>query len=127
MSRNSRFNQFDRVRLQRGIEAALLTRMDPRHPGADEGRPYRSMSVLEMAREFLEVHGVDTRGLSRYELAGQALHARSSGMQTTGDFTSLLANVAAKRLRSAYEANPSSYRQWARRGPNAPDFKPMSV
>jgi hypothetical protein len=45
----------------------------------------------------------------------------------TSDFSSLLANVASKRLRDSYAQNPGTYQQWARRAPNAPDFKSMSV
>jgi phage major head subunit gpT-like protein len=52
---------------------------------------------------------------------------RSGGSLTTSDFASLLANVMNKRLRQGYEENPSSYSMWARRAPNAPDFKSMQV
>lgn len=45
----------------------------------------------------------------------------------TGDFSALLSNVASKRLRSAYDENPGSYVLWARRAPDAPDFKEISV
>ncbi len=31
------------------------------------------------------------------------------------------------RLRQAYDENPGSYSRWARRAPNAPDFKSMTV
>jgi hypothetical protein len=48
-------------------------------------------------------------------------------MHTTGDFSSLFANVATKRLRNAYDENPGTYALWARRGPNAPDFKSINV
>jgi phage tail protein X len=46
---------------------------------------------------------------------------------STSDFASLLQNVATKRLRSGYEENMPSYQRWARRAPDAPDFKSMSV
>jgi len=35
--------------------------------------------------------------------------------------------VANKRLRMGYEENPGTYTRWARRAPNAPDFKSISV
>ncbi|MEO6321848.1 MAG: hypothetical protein ABIR56_14245 [Polaromonas sp.] len=110
-----------------GMADALHHRINPRAPVTDQGTLYRSMSLLEIAREFLEMHGVTTRGMDRMALAGAALVTRSSGMMTTGDFSSLLANVASKRLRDAYQESPGTYKLWARRAPNAPDFKPINV
>ena len=110
-----------------GIEQAILHRIAPRTELDDGGRQYRGMSLLEIGRQFLDAHGVNTRGLDRVTLAGRILHFRSPGMHTTGDFSSLFANVATKRLRNAYDENPGTYALWARRGPNAPDFKAMSV
>lgn len=109
-----------------GIEQAILHRISPRVALDDNGRQYRSMSLLEIGRSWLESNGVNTRGMDRMTLAGKILHQRF-GMHTTGDFSSLFANVATKRLRGAYDENPGTYTMWARRAPNAPDFKSMSV
>lgn len=109
-----------------GIEQAILHRIDPRTKLDDNGAQYRGRSLLEIGREFLEAHGQSTRGMDRVALATRILHFRT-GYHTTGDFSSLFANVANKRLRSAYEENPGTYVMWARRGPNAPDFKNISV
>jgi hypothetical protein len=114
-----------RTRLQ-GMEEALLARVDPRAKLTDNGRQYRGMSLLELGRDYLEFRGVNTRGMARMDLAGAMLSHRS-GMHTTSDFPDLLANVANKRLRQAYDENMPSYTVWARRAPNAPDFKAMSV
>ena len=110
-----------------GIEQAILHRIAPKTSLDDSGRVFRGMSLLEIGRSFLEAHGVQTRGLDRVTLAGRILHFRAPGMHTTGDFSSLFANVANKRLRGAYDENPGTYALWARRGPNAPDFKNVSV
>lgn len=110
-----------------GIEQAIMHRVDAATAIDDNGRQFRGMSLLEIGRDFLEAHSVNTRGMSRLELAGQMLSYRSAGMHGTSDFTSLFANVATKRLRASYTENPGSYRAWARRAPNAPDFKAMSV
>jgi len=80
-----------------------------------------------MGRDFLEAHGQNTRGLDRMTLATRMLHFRSGGPMGTSDFSSLFANVANKRLRSAYDENAGTYALWARRAPNAPDFKSMSI
>ncbi|MDP3651054.1 MAG: Mu-like prophage major head subunit gpT family protein [Rhodoferax sp.] len=110
-----------------GIEQAILHRVSTGVKLDDNGRNYRGMSLLEMGREFLEAHGHSTRGLDRMTLAGRMLNFRAGGPMGTSDFSSLFANVANKRLRSAYDENAGTYALWARKAPNAPDFKSMSV
>lgn len=110
-----------------GIEQAILHRIAPAVTLDDNGRQYRGMSLLEIGRDFLEAHGQHTRGLDRMTLASRMLEFRSGGMMGTSDFSSLFANVANKRLRNAYDENPGTYSMWARRAPNAPDFKNLSV
>jgi hypothetical protein len=65
--------------------------------------------------------------MTRMALATQILTHRSGFYQTTSDFASLLANVANKRLRQGYEEDRATYQMWARRAPDAPDFKSMSL
>lgn len=110
-----------------GISEAIMHRMSPAVKLTENGRQYRGLSLLEMGREHLERCNVRTRGLSKMELATQIMVHRSGLSHTTSDFSSLLANVANKRLRMAYEENAGTYAMWARRAPNAPDFKSMSV
>lgn len=110
-----------------GIEQAILHRIAPSVALDDNGRQYRGMSLLEIGRDFLEAHGQQTRGLDRMTLAARMLEFRSGGMLGTSDFSSLFANVANRRLRNAYDENPGTYAMWARRAPNAPDFKNLSV
>lgn len=110
-----------------GLQEAFLHRVDPRAELTDNGRQYRGMSLMEMGREHLERSNVDTRGMDRLTLATRILTFRSGGMLSTSDFANLLANVANKRLRAGYEENRPSYQRWARRAPDAPDFKAMSV
>jgi hypothetical protein len=108
-----------------GVEEAVMHRVLPGSTLTDNGRQYRGMSLLEIGREVLEARGIRTRGMGRMEVAGLML--RGGGMLATGDFPNLFANVANKRLRNAYDENPGTYGRWARRAPNAPDFKSMSV
>jgi len=110
-----------------GIEQAILHRVTPGMKLVGNGEQYRGMSLLEMGREFLEAHGQSTRGLDKLPLASRMLNFRAGGPMGTSDFSTLFANVANKRLRSAYEENAGTYALWARRAPNAPDFKNMSV
>lgn len=109
-----------------GIEEAMTHRINSRAELTDNGRQYRGMSLLEIGREFLQARGMEVRGMDRMRLATEMLSYRS-GMHSTSDFAQLFANVANRRLRSAYDENPGTYTQWARRAPNAPDFKNISV
>lgn len=110
-----------------GIEQAILHRVSAKTQLDDNGRQYRGLSLIEMGREFLDAHGQNTRGMDRMQLASRMLNFRAVGMMGTSDFSTLFANVANKRLRNAYDENAGTYALWARRAPNAPDFKSMSV
>ncbi len=99
---------------------AIVHRMAPRGQLPERAREYRHMSLLRMAEESLGAQGIRVRGLSPLEIASRALHS-------TSDFPHILANVMNKRLRAGYDENVPSYAQWARRAPNAPDFKALSV
>lgn len=99
---------------------AIAHRMSPTAKISDGAREYRHMSLLRMAEESLAAAGIRTRGLAGREIIARAMHGVS-------DFPLILANVANKRLRTAYEAAPTTYQIWARRAPNAPDFKNISV
>lgn len=112
----------------RGMEEAIMSRVDGRAQLTDNGRQFRGMSLLELGREMLESAGVNTRGMDRMTLATRMLTVRSApGMHTTSDFSALMANVANRRLRAGYDESAGTYTRWARRAPNAPDFKSMSV
>jgi phage major head subunit gpT-like protein len=115
--------------LLRGYEEVLMHRVNPREKITDNGRRFRSMSLLQMGVDYLLARGLDVRDRPRMEQAGAMLHFRSGmgGLHTTSDFANLLANVATKRLRMGYDENPGTYRQWARRAPNLPDFKEVTV
>lgn len=109
---------------RRAMEGAILLRLAPQTKltaeQAETTRQYRHMSLLRMAEEGLAAQKIDVRGLPAVEIAGRAL-------QSTSDFPFVLANVANKRLRAAYEENAGTFKRWARRAPNAPDFKQMQV
>ena len=98
------------------VEAALLHRYDPGSFALSEAaREWRGLSLIEMARGWVEAEGVRFRGLSRDEIAIRALHS-------TSDFPAILAGVTNKTLRNAYETAPRTYPAIARRTTVA-DFK----
>ena len=106
------------VTRRQAVETALLHRFDPhRYQLTDPAREWRGLSLLEMARAFLESEGVRVRGMTRNDVATRALHS-------TSDFPEILAAVTHKTLRDAYEAAPRTFQPIARRV-EAADFKPM--
>jgi len=114
------------VHVRAGIEGALLHRLAPEHFKLDDvSRNYRGMTMLEVGATYLRAQGVRTTNLSKMELAGAALGLkRAAGMHTTSDFSELLADVANKTLRRAYEEQPQTFAVLGRRV-TIPDFKPV--
>lgn len=84
----------------------------------EDARSYRGMSLIRLAEEILTAAGQNVRGLTPNELAERALHS-------TSDFALILANVANKSLRSAYEEAPQTFSPFTRRVQVA-DFKEIS-
>lgn len=102
------------------VRSALLNGTSNEQDLRERAAPYRHMSLLRMAEEHLTAAGVDCRSLSPVALAERALHS-------TSDFANLMGSGLNRRLRASYEENQPSYRQWARRAPNAPDFRSIDV
>ncbi|KZL25624.1 prohead protease/major capsid protein fusion protein [Pseudovibrio sp. WM33] len=90
----------------------------------EDARQFRGMTLLELARHSLERRGFSTLGMSKMELATAAFAMRSAGYHATSDFPAILANVAGKTLRDAYDITPRTFRPWARRT-TIVDFKPV--
>jgi hypothetical protein len=115
-----------------GIAQALQHRLDPKTQLDDNGRRFRSATLLELGRTYLQSRGVNTDGMDKMNLAHTMMATRATptpvtAWNATGDFPGVLANVANKRLRDAYMEDAGTYTIWARRAPNAPDFKQMTV
>jgi hypothetical protein len=114
------------VQYRDAMTEALMHRHNPgRHALTANGREFRGLSLIEMARHALDRAGVSTRGMSKMELASLAFQARASvGYHSTSDFPAILANVANKTLRAAYDGTPRTFGAWARRA-TITDFKPV--
>lgn len=100
------------------MQESLLHRANPSHKLPEGARQFAGLSLIELAKESLKTVGTDTRGLDRMQVATRAF-------QGTSDFSNLLANVANKSLRKAYEAAPRTFLPWARQT-TAPDFKSIA-
>lgn len=93
------------------IESAILHRHNPNEYKLElDGRKYANASLLDLARVFAG----NTEGLSRDEIARRAL--------STSDFPLILANVANKTLRKAYDYNTDSFRAFVKEK-SVSDFK----
>jgi hypothetical protein len=91
----------------------------------DNARQYRTHSLLRAAEECLEQRGIHTRGMSKDTIAGLAFGFQMRvGLHTTTDFANILADVANKSLRRAYDEAPQTFSLISRRIP-MPDFKPV--
>lgn len=87
----------------------------------DEGgaREYLGTTLLDMARECVERSGVNTKGMTKDELAGRAMHS-------TSDFPLLLTSIQRVTLKAAYAEERQTWQALARQD-NLPDFRDMSV
>jgi len=120
--------------MRAALEVAIIHRANPSAVKlTDAAREFRGMSLMEMGRVFVEQStGAKLRGLSRMDLAGRllgldtGLRAGAGAGMSSSDFPSILANVIAKRLRSAYEVAPQHWKKLARQS-NAPDFKTRAI
>lgn len=110
-----------------GMTNALIHRVAPGEVKAADAGEFRGMTLLDMAREILDVNGVKTRGMSRNEVAKAALGltgSRAGGMFSNGDFPGLLSNTFNKRLRAAYDLQTRTFLPFCRQA-TASDFKTM--
>ena len=87
-------------------------------------RELRGLKLPQIARNILERSGRSTGAMSDVAVVSEALTGRA-GMMTTSDLPAILANVANKTLRQAYESTPRSFVAWARRT-TVPDYKEVS-
>ena len=110
--------QDEKTTRRAGATSALLHRFNPRYELEGSASEMRGLTLMELAREFLQAEGRLQRGMTRDELASRALHSES-------DFPNVLSNVANKTLRDAYKAAPKTYEPFCRRV-TATDFKKMS-
>jgi hypothetical protein len=112
------------------MEASILHRADPQSWAGlkDKAQEYRGTTLFDIARECLEIGGFKTKGKSRQDIVAASLMApvefqyRFGASASTSDFPNILANIATKSARLAYEAMPPTFRQVARQQ-NVPDFK----
>ncbi|WP_439616662.1 prohead protease/major capsid protein fusion protein [Shinella sp.] len=104
---------------------ALMHRADPTVELSEGAREYRGFTLMDMAREALEIRGEKTRGASREDIAARALAQRSGGFHSTSDFPIILGNVVNTTLRAGYEAAGQTFRPIVRET-TVSDFKSVN-
>ncbi len=116
------------VHVRKGIENALLHRVSPSMFKLEEyGQEYRGMTLIDVARSYLNANGVRTTSMSKMEIAGTALGLNQrGGYHTTSDFSDLLGDVISRTLLRAYEEAPQTFKPIARQI-SASDFKDIAL
>lgn len=118
-SRADIFTTVDETETRRSLMTeAVLYRANPSAKLSDGARQYAGLSMIDIAKECLDARGVKYRGMDRLQIVSRAFEGSS-------DLPNVLANVANKSLRQAYESSPRTFTPWARQT-TAPDFKLMS-
>lgn len=83
----------------------------------DAAREYRGSTLLDMARESLDLAGISHRGMDKSEIAVRAMHS-------TSDFPLLMASIQRVTLKAAYAEEQQTWRPLAEQR-NLPDFREM--
>lgn len=92
---------------------------------------FRYASPFQMAEEYVRGVGIDTRGLTREQVAicamfgpeAAGLGRRDAAYHTTGSFTNLTLDAMNKSMMVGYTEAPSTWRGPMRQAASAPDFK----
>lgn len=112
-------NQDETETYREGAVQSVLHRVNPAaHKLDDKSKGFRGFDLGDMARDSLERAGKKTRGMSRAEIAIQAL-------QTTSDFPAILENIVTKTLRAGYQSAGRTFVPFSRQA-TLPDFKQIS-
>ena len=87
-----------------GAQASILARSNLAK--ADKANNYRSLTLMDSARECLALAGVNARGMSKMDVVAAA------STNTSSDFPLLLANVADKAMMKGYEEAEETFQLW---------------
>lgn len=117
------------IQTARNMEAAILHRAAPgKHKLPEEARGMRGLTLIDMAKESIEMVGGSTRGMDRHQIARMALNVtgfaqqRAAGMHSTSDFPLILGNTINRSLRAAYDAVEPTWQPLGRQA-NFADFR----
>ncbi|WP_256961147.1 ClpP-like prohead protease/major capsid protein fusion protein [Salinicola salarius] len=93
-----------------GMVDALADRLGLQR-SQDAGNPYRTMSLMEMARASLTERGIGVSGFgTKMQLVGSAF------THTSSDFGNVLINVSEKAMLAGWGASGETYPRWTKKG-----------
>lgn len=102
-------------KFKKGAQASLMGKAGLAKDEASNN--FRSHSLLDLARQSLALHNVDTSRMDKMQLVAAAF------THSTSDFTNLLANVANKAMMKGFEEAEETFQRWTNKG-TLTDFKP---
>ena len=113
-----------------GAKQDSIDSVFPTESRSKDAADFRFASLFELARQCCELDGIDTRSLSRENIALAALGfheqagIRSGGaIHTTGSFAKLTQDAINKSMMVGYTEAPSTWRGPMRQASSVPDFK----
>lgn len=119
----------DGEKTAKAVELALSARADCKLSDDErkEARsgPFMSYSLVDLAREFNRLEGVDMSGMNRRDLVGRSFFRAGVIGHGSSHFANLLANVANRSLLEGWMAAPETWMLWCRTG-SISDFKESS-
>lgn len=90
--------------------------------GELDAGPARGLTLLDMARDFLERQGVRTRGMGKLEIAGRALSFRAGAYQPGATFPVLFETAIYKMMLAEYAIVDDTWRMMCGTD-TVPDFR----
>ena len=109
-------------RFRAGLEEALSLRAGL---VGGERNEFSGLSLREMARASLKIHGIESGRMGAMEMVGAAFVPRMVGHHSTSDFVNVLSNVAHKAMLKGAQEAEETFPLWTARG-TASDFRPQT-
>lgn len=101
------------------LRSGQIPEKDLKPEQVSAAREFRSLSLLDLAKDSLERSGVSTKGMDKMEMARAAISS------STSDFPVLLAGTNRRILLAAYATIPDTWRQFCAVG-SVGDFREYS-
>ncbi|ANP79304.1 hypothetical protein A134_23100 [Vibrio crassostreae 9CS106] len=113
---NSDQRQDQAEQTRENITTAILSRANPElFQGSEQSREWEGMRLMDIGRELLVMRGESVRGMSPMTQAERML-------SSTSGFSQILADVANKSMKTAYQEIPRTFQSIGTRA-TASDFK----
>lgn len=102
-----------------------INRVFPKEQRQDGWEDFKFASLFDLARTSVEYSGINTRGMTREQIAKLALGfgQRSGGLHVTADFPNLTLDAINKTLLAGYTEAQTTWRICFRQAASVPDFK----